>query len=385
MCSKDKERLIINDIIGKRVNEARIARGYSIQELADKIGINKQSLSRYENGINNISIEKLILIADILKFPLEFFRKNLQGSLIDKDTVFFRSSNASRVKIKDTLSKNIKLIEEIYLELNKYIYFPEFLIEDIKFEYKIGISKLNIEKIANMLREAWNLGSKPIDNMINILERHGVLVSKIELYSQEVDAFSYKLESGRPIIIIGSDKKSAARLRFDCAHELGHIILHSHLSKEEKKANHSRLEKEADMFASAFLLPAEDFVNDLYSVSLDTLIYMKRKWRVSLASMIVRSYELNIITKGQYTYLFKRLSAKGWRLNEPLDNVLEYEEPRLLKEAFELLINNRIVTVEELVNQIALLPEEIEKLCFMDYGYLTRKIKYNKSILRVIK
>ncbi len=37
--------------IGKRIHEARVAKGMTLQDIADKIGVAKSTIQRYENGV----------------------------------------------------------------------------------------------------------------------------------------------------------------------------------------------------------------------------------------------------------------------------------------------------------------------------------------------
>lgn len=373
-----------NDILGYRIRAARMARGYSLEDLSKKIGISRQSLSKYENEDMKIPSENLIHIANILEFPMGFFRKSKQNDGIGDSPVFFRSLRKAGIKIKDSLSQNVEFLEEIYSYFTQYIDFPKLDIAyDINSEYKIGVSDSYIEQITLKLRAQWGLGEKPINNLVDLLQRKGIVIARIELDTHSVDAFSNITSSGIPFIILGSDKQSAVRSRMDCAHELGHIILHSHLTKDEVKKNHNILEDEAKKFASAFLLPANDFSNDLFSINLDSFIYLKEKWKVSISGMIVRTHNLNLITDEQYTYLFKRISAKKWRVKEPLDDILNFEEPALLKEAINLLFDNNRLSNEKLLEDLSLSRKDIESLCCLEEGFLGKD--EIKPLLRIIK
>jgi hypothetical protein len=64
------------------------------------------------------------------------------------------------------------------------------------------------------------------------------------------------------ILIDETATANEARLRFTCAHELGHMILHRkakslfhHLAEEGPYADPQRFERQADRFAAAFLMP----------------------------------------------------------------------------------------------------------------------------------
>ena len=58
---------------GARLKEALQFRGMKMTELADKIGIKKQSLSNYANGLNVPPYENVIKIAQVLDFPADYF------------------------------------------------------------------------------------------------------------------------------------------------------------------------------------------------------------------------------------------------------------------------------------------------------------------------
>ena len=89
--------------------------------------------------------------------------------------------------------------------------------------------------------------------MIPLLEQHGILIVCLETETDAIDAFTqrFSLDNGDKIYVIGysANKKSAARVHFDLAHELGHICLHDwqevdELEREEFKSR----EQEANSF-----------------------------------------------------------------------------------------------------------------------------------------
>lgn len=90
--------------------------------------------------------------------------------------------------------------------------------------------------------------------------------------------------------------------------------------------------------------------------------------------MIMRSKSLDIIDSNEYTNLYKKLSYRGWRKNEPLDSTKLISNPLSLKQSVELLVENRIVMdisadIYRVYNK--LLPNFlVEKLCNLEEGYL---------------
>ena len=154
------------------------------------------------------------------------------------------------------------------------------------------------------------------------------------------------------------------------AHELGHIVLHpwsediESLSKDEFKAR----ERQANMFASAFLLPKDNFLRDIsqYPTDLQYYRFLKKKWKVSIQAMVVRAKQLNAISPSQYQYMFRQISKKGWRTKEPDDNPGVLNES-IFQGAIDLLYENNILSARTLLEEfrksgVSLYPSMIEEL-----------------------
>ena len=82
------------NINGKRIREARIFNRMTITELAEKIGVTKQMISKYEHNQSNISLGTLQKIIRILGFPVNFFLEDDKFVYENKGT-FYRNSTSS--------------------------------------------------------------------------------------------------------------------------------------------------------------------------------------------------------------------------------------------------------------------------------------------------
>src|SRR5690625_5554033 len=95
--------------------------------------------------------------------------------------------------------------------------------------------------------------------------------------------------------------------QFSIAHEIGHWVLHQNINPQElDKDEYKTIEVEANKFASTLLLPKDSFGNELSSKivdEIDTYYNLKRKWNVSMAAMIMRARDLNIISARKSTRL----------------------------------------------------------------------------------
>jgi hypothetical protein len=321
---------------GARLKEALQFRGMKMTDLADKIGIKKQSLSNYANGLNVPPYENVIKIAQVLDFPADYFMvEDLYTTATDN--IYFRSQAAATRTAQRAQAIKMEYVAKMYDVILDYVELPQLNLPKIEFEQNDDLNYTNspemfakIEEIANQVRQQWGLGNGPIDNFQYVLESHGIIVTSSRNVASEIDAFSQRVRLGKGheqgyvfIIALALGEKPIERLRFDMAHELGHILLHpweesnEDLDKDSFKAR----EDQANMFASALLLPKRAFTRDIvaYATEIDYYRHLKKKWSVSMQAMMYRARQLGIITGNQFSYMMRQVSKNGWRKHEPGD------------------------------------------------------------------
>lgn len=60
-------------LVGKRIREARIAAGMSMKELAQRIGVNQSSITRYEKGeFNRVGMDVILKIGEVLEVDPQY-------------------------------------------------------------------------------------------------------------------------------------------------------------------------------------------------------------------------------------------------------------------------------------------------------------------------
>ncbi|NLU09465.1 MAG: ImmA/IrrE family metallo-endopeptidase [Tepidanaerobacter acetatoxydans] len=363
------------NIVPGRLRQARIIRGLTMQELADAIGVTRQSVSQYELGQSNPSPAVLRRILITLNFPRGFFFKPMRIKNVPSGTAFYRSYATAKKKGKEQIRERYELFIEICEYLSRYIIFPKANIPNFdKLDIRDdNISIEEIEEIANEVRRYWGLGLGPISNVTLLLEKQGFFITRNITNEQDVDGFS-NMEGNRPFIFLSSDKECAVRTRFDVAHELGHIILHQGVEQEDlmDREYFKKIESEAHKFAAAFLLPRESFINEVYSTSIDHFLSLKERWKVSIAAMVMRCQDVGLFTESQNLYLQKQISQRRWRKKEPLDDTLTPENPVLIKQAFEMLLKNNVLTAHQILEDLKLPIEEIESLANLEPGTLSK-------------
>jgi Zn-dependent peptidase ImmA (M78 family) len=184
-----------------------------------------------------------------------------------------------------------------------------------------------------------------------------------------LDAFS-QFAYDRPHIILGTDKNSAVRSRFNAAHELGHLILHRNVSCSLLKKHLKLIEGQAHLFAGAFHFTEAAFYDEVTTIDLDYFKLLKRKWKISIAAIIERAKNLGFVDAEESKNLWRSYVRRGWKKNEPFDDEIPCEEPQLLKNAFELIINNNLQCRSDVIHKLKLDPQDIEEIAGLRPNFL---------------
>jgi Zn-dependent peptidase ImmA (M78 family)/DNA-binding XRE family transcriptional regulator len=319
--------------------------------LADAIGVTPNTIIRYEDGEIQPSYENLEKIARCLGFPKAFF----DGGELDeprRDNASFRGMASKSARIMDAALASGAMAFMLDDWITKSYNRPSTDILDLQ--------HVDASTAATLLRQHWNLGDKPIANMVHLLELKGFRVFSLAENTKEVDAFSLWRDD-IPYIFLNRFK-SAERSRFDAAHELCHLCCHKHGGANAEHAD-DNIEKEANAFAGVFLMPETDVRSicrrPLYSVN--DLAEYKKRWRVSVSALNYRLRELNLISEGKSTSNYVEMSRRGWLKVEP--NGIAREQSAILQDIVNDLIGLGI-TKTKIAAELNIPPTEIEALLF---------------------
>lgn len=67
---------VFNEKLGIKIKQLRVSKGLVRQELAKKIGVSFQQLSKYEDGYGGMSVCRLQIICKALDVPVTYFFAN---------------------------------------------------------------------------------------------------------------------------------------------------------------------------------------------------------------------------------------------------------------------------------------------------------------------
>lgn len=328
-----------------RLAIARKRRQLTKKDLAGKAGITALTLTRIENGETaEPEAETIAALAKALDYPSDFFSLPDCDEL-ETEAVSFRSLSSLTARQRDAAlaAGSIAFLLDEWVNARFDLPKPDLI--DLRDEDPAAA--------AEALRGHWGIGSKPISSMVKLLEAKGVRVFALSEQHKNVDAYSC-WKDGVPFIFLNTFK-SAERSRFDAAHELGHLVLHIHGASGGRD-----VEREADTFASHFLIHRGDLLSNLQSAgSLSKLISAKQRWGVSVAALARTAFDAGLITDWHYRELCKQMSVRGYRSNEP--EAMEREQSVLWKKIFEELWRDGI-TRQTMAKELRIPEDEIHSL-----------------------
>ena len=236
---------------------------------------------------------------------------------------------------------------------------------------------------ATLLRQEWGLGSKPIKSLLHLLEAKGVRVFSLAENCREIDACSF-WSNEIPFILLNTEM-SSERIRFDMAHELGHLVLHKHAAPMGRIA-----ENEANAFASEFLMPESSVrANRARHWSIPALIQKKKIWNVSASALAYRAHHLRLMSEWHFKSLNIEMRRRGYKTNEPESS--HREQSKVLEIVLKRL-RELGMPLKFAANQMALPEAElrglfygIAKVAVEGMAELERPSQGSGARLRVIK
>jgi Zn-dependent peptidase ImmA (M78 family)/DNA-binding Xre family transcriptional regulator len=324
---------------------ARKRRQLTKKELAEKSGITAVTLTRLETGkTTDPAPETIAALAASLCYPSDFFFGESLEELAT-DAASFRSLSTMSAAQREAALAAGQLAFALTSWIDQRFSLPPADLPDLRADDAISA--------AEATREHWGIGAKPIPKLIPLLESKGVRVFTLAERNKNVDAFSCWMNDV-PFIFLNTFK-SAERSRFDAAHELGHLVMHRH-----SPSGHVNGEREADMFAAAFLMPQDDLISQLPRVySLQQLVEKKERWGVSVAALARTAFSNGLVSDWHYRDLCRQISTLGYRTTEPCER--SPERSSVWQKILEILWKEGI-TKSHIAKDLNLPLDEIDAL-----------------------
>lgn len=325
---------------------ARESRTLSQTALAKAAGISQSAISQMESGLISPSPAVAAKVAEVLGYettllyaavrfqqlPITFFRKKARVAARDVSAIRSRV-NLHRLRA-ETLLRAVEVMD------------PRLLLIDLQ---KEGLTPT---EAAQRLRVYWNIRPGPINDLTTLVEKSGVVVVPIDFGTAAVDGLSlFEPADSLPPMIFLSRSMPADRWRLTLAHELAHVILHHHLPIPPSA---DQMEDEAFEFAGEFLMPVREIKGQLARLTMQRLAALKKHWRVSMASLVMRARRLGLVSPRQERGLWVQLSRGGRA--EPV--LIDPEHATLLRSLVNRHLEELGYSVKDLSRALHLKVEE---------------------------
>lgn len=331
-----------------RLKLARQRRGMTRADLGRRTGITTRSLLAYEVGEQAPTAEYLRKLSDALAFPIAFF----EGAPVEEvptAAISFRALSKLSAGQRDAARGAGQLALIIADWIGERFHLPA---PDVP-----ALTGMDPETAAETVRRQWGLGVTMIGNMVHVLEAHGIRVFSVAADCRDVDAYSF-YRGPTPYVFLNT-VKTPERTRFDCAHELGHLVLHH---QGEQVAQGPEAERGADRFAAAMLMPRSSVLAaGLRNATVDQILAARRRWKVSAMALTHRLHELHLLTEWGYRTACIDLSRLGYRRGEP--GGTEPEASQLLHKV-QAALREEGTTPTRFADSLGITVEELNKHFF---------------------
>jgi Zn-dependent peptidase ImmA (M78 family)/DNA-binding XRE family transcriptional regulator len=301
-------------IVGKRLSDARKARGITQDEAAKHLGCSRPTLIAIEQGKREAKATEIQSLAKFYGRKVSDFVRQAEP-LVDLQPHLravaqgMQEENADVFIAIEALQKyaeNYHRIESI-LKCRLSLNYPR--------EVKLGFGKVNAiaEDIAVQERNRLGLGDQPIIHLRSLLEVEvGVRIVYADLPSPIAGMFAYAGDFGGVVAV--NRKHPPQRRRATMLHEYGHLITERYkpgidyvnFPGKGKPVG----EKFAEAFSMAFLMPSTSvrrrfgqIVSERGDFQIADLCRLSHFYFVSVEAMTIRLEALALIPKGVREHL----------------------------------------------------------------------------------
>jgi transcriptional regulator with XRE-family HTH domain len=331
----------------------RLARAMTLDELASAIGglVTKQAISKYERGLMLPSPRVLGSLARALGVRLS---ELLAAPQVTVEVLGFRKLSRLAAREQDRVRAVVSRMLEHRVQLQQATGQGNGCDCEIPVSKYRSATLQDCEAIAGTLRDAWSLGVGPIPSVTDVLEEHHIHVLELDT-GRAIDGVAAvaRDDSGaiRAAAVVSRRGLPGDLQRLSLVHELGHLVMQAAPGVDSEKA--------AIRFGAAFLAPADLVRGDVgvsrRRVALGELILLKRRYGMSIQSLIYRLRDLGIISEGSTTALWRQVNGRGWKQEEP--DPLDPERPQWARRAALRAIAEGSLTVDEAEIMIGIRPD----------------------------
>jgi len=361
--------------LGKKIRKYRERLNLKQADLAGKMGFNSSEIiSQIERGVREIKAWELVELTRHLQIGVSEIigdREPETGAV-----VLWRKSPETEKELKEAeflkRYRQYALLEEMSgLRAGRTL--PQKKVDPGTLNFQTA------DRIAMEIRKDLNLGDRPAGDLERVLQNDfGVKIWYLEM-SEGSAASTYRPEG--PAILMNA-KEAPWRRNYNFAHELFHLITWKSLLPEtifKTPGLWDNLEKVANAFASALLIPAEPVTVEFEryleggKISYSDLIGIARDFGVSTEALLFRLLNLKKVTKASVDKMFQdpkfrntdrsTMSACWWQppaIPERFVRLgfIAYQKGRLSRAKLSEMLDTSLIDLPEVLQEYGLTDQE---------------------------
>jgi Zn-dependent peptidase ImmA (M78 family)/DNA-binding XRE family transcriptional regulator len=330
------------NLFAERLKAARALNGFSLQDLADKLNseITRQTLHNYEKGISFPDDLLMAKLCNVLNVTPDFFKR---VSASNFENIEFEKLKKISVKEQYRIKEKTKDTLERYLELESILNISSTFINPIQ---NISINNYaDVELAAEKLRELWQLGTKVIPNVIQLLEDNNIKIIEVSA-EDKFEGMQTLVNDSIPVIVLNKfNLKSLDKIRFTALYELAHLILVG-----LEKFSDSEKEKIYNKFAAALLFSKSaaemEFGTNRTKLHLSELGILKGQYGIPLKSIAYRAKDLGYMSENYVRQFIFLIAQLGYHVEEPFEYKGSEQSDRFMKLLLRALAE-KLITIEK--------------------------------------
>lgn len=296
--TESKESLII----GSQLKKARVLIKLEPRDVASRTGVSATDIIDWESEQSKPNLKQLEALANLYGRDIDYFVRETPSV---PEKIEFRGKPEQSLR---DLPLEVRTVLSRYDELcRSTLEFENLLNRKQKtklFHYK---ESEHPKKVAQALREKFNVGDKPLSDLRHRLEDEGVRIFELPVPEDAFSGFSFWHREYGPCILLNYNE-TKGRKNFTLAHELAHLLYNHeatlcYIPQRFVKARRDE-EYNANQFAIELLLPKSGLIEDFKKRNLSVtpsqkeLAQLANKWGVSIQALGYRLENFDLIKKG---------------------------------------------------------------------------------------